>query len=61
MDETRIKERGAASVEIELTKGVITVRHGEGGAVLAQWVANAGDWEKLWATIRQLQTLGEEV
>lgn len=61
IDETRVKERGAAEMIIDLHKGVITVRHGEGGSVLAQWVANAGDWEQLWETIRQLQVAGEEV
>lgn len=61
MNDDRIKERGAAGMAIELTGGIITVKHSEGGAVLAQWVANEGDWEKLWATINQLQMLGEEV
>lgn len=51
------KERGAAKVIIELSKGVITVTHGEGGAVLAQWTANAGDWEQLWKTINTLKAL----
>jgi hypothetical protein len=55
------KERGAARVIIDLTKGVITVRHGAspGEPVLAQWTANAGDWEKLWQTINQLKVAGD--
>jgi hypothetical protein len=51
-----IKERGAASVKIELSNGVITVKHGTSAdAVLAQWTANAGDWDKLWDTINTLK------
>ena len=51
------KERGAASINITLTGGVITVTHGEGGSVLAEWTANAGDWEKLWDRINELKAL----
>lgn len=55
------KEAGQARVIIDLTKGIITVRHGAsaGEPVLAQWTANAGDWDELWKTIRQLKTAGE--
>jgi hypothetical protein len=61
MTDENIKERGAASVFIELTGGIITVKHGTDDAVLAQWVANTGDWDKLWQTINQLKTLGDAV
>jgi hypothetical protein len=55
------KERGAAEMIIDLHAGVITVRHGEGEhPILAQWTANAGDWEKLWETINRLKALGGE-
>ena len=53
-----VKEPGAAKIIIELTNGIITVRHGEGNSVLAQWTANEGDWDKLWATISLLKQQG---
>lgn len=59
MDEP--KERGAASVKIELSKGIITVWHGTNNVILQQWEANTGDWDKLWATIMQLKLAGGDV
>lgn len=56
---TNVKERGAASIFIELTGGVITVKHGTEHAVLAQWTANEGDWDTLWQTISTLKALGD--
>ena len=53
-----VKERGAASVHIELSNGTITVKHGTDHAILAQWVANTGDWDKLWSTINALKLTG---
>ena len=50
-----IKERGAASIFVELRDGVITVKHGTEGATLRQWTANSGDWEQLWARIIELE------
>jgi hypothetical protein len=53
-----VKERGAASINIELSNGVITVKHGTSfDAVLAQWTANSGDWDKIWERINELKTL----
>lgn len=52
-----VKERGAASINIALSNGVITVRHGDDGSVLAQWTANAGDWEELWRNIIALKAV----
>lgn len=51
---TDVKERGAASVFIELKDGVITVTHGTDHVVLTQWIANKGDWEHLWRRIAEL-------
>lgn len=52
------KERGAASVRIELSKGVITVYHGTDGVKLVEWTANEGDWTKLWERIEDLREAG---
>lgn len=49
------KVPGAASITISLSDGVITVEHGYDSTVLEQWTANEGDWDKIWATIRQLK------
>lgn len=57
------KERGAASIFVELSGGVITVKHGTDSllgetdkAILAQWTANPGDWDKLWDRINELKS-----
>lgn len=53
-----VKERGAAQFVAKLSNGVITVTHTtENGPQLAQWTANAGDWDKIWKTIRELEEL----
>lgn len=58
-DQTSVPERGAASIKVELSGGIITVKHGtDGDAVLATWNANLGDWDKLWDTINQLKAAG---
>lgn len=53
-----ILEEGSASVFIKLRRGVITVKHGTDRIVLAKWKANQGDWDRLWTTIRLLQSQG---
>lgn len=53
------KERGQASILIDLTDGVITVKHGTAHAILAQWEANEGDWDKLWDTINNLRLVAQ--
>lgn len=50
-----MKERGQASIRLELVDGVITVMHGQGGATLAQWTAESGDWDRIWQVIVALQ------
>ena len=49
------KERGHASIFVELKDGVITVYHGTAKEILAQWTANTGDWDKIWETINKLK------
>jgi hypothetical protein len=39
---------------VELGDGVITVTHGTADVVLQRWVANRGDWDRLWETIYRL-------
>jgi hypothetical protein len=54
-----VKERGAASIVISLSKGVITVEHGTDNVTLAKWTANPGDWDRLWETINTLKAAGQ--
>lgn len=49
------KELGHAGFSVDLSDGVITVRHFECDSVLAQWTANKGDWNLIWKTIRNLE------
>lgn len=49
------KERGAASILIELSDGIITVKHGTDNAILAQWTATPGDWDKIWDRVNELK------
>lgn len=59
MAATEVKERGAATMNIKLSEGIITVTHGDSpSSVLAQWEANEGDWNRLWDTIHLLQSQG---
>jgi len=52
----QVKERGAAQFVAKLSDGIITITHTtEDGPVLAQWTANAGDWDKLWDRINELK------
>jgi hypothetical protein len=48
-------EPGAASIVIELAAGEITVTHGTDHVVLRRWIANHGDWNRLWDTIETLE------
>ena len=51
-------EPGAASVLIQLDDGEITVTHGTDHVVLRRWIANRGDWDRLWSTIETLEAAG---
>lgn len=53
-------EPGAASIVIELAAGEITVTHGTDHVVLRRWIANHGDWNRLWATIETLEATASE-
>lgn len=53
--ENEVKERGSASIIITLENGKIYVEHGTDDAVLAEWVANTGDWDKIWERINELK------
>ena len=46
---------GNAGFSVDLSDGVITVKHFECDSVLAQWTANKGDWDFIWKTIRNLE------
>lgn len=58
---TEPKEQGSASIAIDLTAGIITVKHGDSQEILAQWTANEGDWGELWLTIQKLKYKGGKV
>ena len=47
-------EPGVASIIVDLRDGVITVTHGTDDVVLQRWVAERGDWDRIWETIYQL-------
>ena len=49
------KELGSAGFSVDLSDGVITIKHFQCGSVLAQWDANIGDWDLIWKTIRNLE------
>lgn len=41
-------ERGAAALGIELSRGVVLVRHGETGTVLRRVAVREGAWSAMW-------------
>ena len=50
------KERGAASISIELSNSIITVKHGQTGEVLQSINARYGDWNRIWNTLDLMET-----
>jgi hypothetical protein len=46
-------EQGSASMNIDLTDGIITVRHGTTDAILHRGVAPKGTWSAIWELIRR--------
>lgn len=46
---------GCAGFSVDLSDGVITVRHSTANCILAQWTANTEDWNILWETIKSLE------
>jgi len=53
------KEQGDAGVSLELKDGVISIRHHEGNLLLKSWVANKGDWDKIWELFDKLESDSE--
>ena len=47
-------DKGAAGINLELKNGQIFVRHSEGNFLLAHWITEAGDWNKIWNTINRM-------
>ncbi len=54
-------ERGRAGINLELSNGIITVRHFECNTVLAEWLAEEGDWDRIWIAIRDIKQERQEV
>lgn len=46
-------ENGAASMRLDLSDGVITVRHGTDNSVLFSSEVALGTWDEIWETIRK--------
>jgi len=46
--------RGAASINVSLSQGRITVLHGDTGEELHSTDAIEGDWDRIWETLRSL-------
>lgn len=47
-------DKGSAEIKIKLKNGIISVIHPEGNFVLAEWITQKGDYDKIWATIDKL-------
>ena len=47
-------EKGAASIHIDLSDSVITVRHSETNEVLAKGAVKEGAWTKLWNALEEV-------
>jgi len=47
-------DKGSAEIKIKLRNGIISVIHPEGNFVLAEWITQKGDYDKIWATIDKL-------
>lgn len=52
MDE--VKEKGTASLKIELEDGIITIFHGADGNILKQWTGSGTDWNTMWKLFEKL-------
>lgn len=50
-------EKGAASINIELRDGWITVLHGDTAEVLVDFKANEGAWGVIWDAIHLAKNL----
>ena len=47
-------DKGSAEIKIKLRNGIISVVHPEGNFILAEWITQKGDYDKIWATIDKL-------
>lgn len=47
-------DKGSAEIKIKLRNGIISVIHPKGNFVLAEWITQKGDYDKIWATIDKL-------
>ena len=45
-------EKGSASILIDLTNSIISVKHGTNKTELYKKVALEGDWDKIWKAIK---------
>ena len=50
-----IQEKGSAGINVELSNGVITVRHSEADQILHEWTAKEGDWNKIFNCLYSLE------
>jgi len=53
----RTKEKGAASIRIDLRGATITVYHGSTNEVLKTFTAYEGAWESIWEGINNAKQL----
>ena len=53
----KTKEKGAASMRIDLRGATITVYHGSTNEVLSTFTAYNGAWEKIWEGINNAKQL----
>mgnify|MGYP003112834546 FL=1 len=57
-----IQELGSAGINVELSNGVITVRHSESpDHVLKEWKATKGDWDSIFKTFDLLEQLSKKI
>ncbi len=46
-------ERGAASILVALSDGIVTVTHGTDGSVLASGQVSEGAWHRIWEAMNR--------
>ncbi len=57
-----IQELGSAGINVELSNGVITVRHSESlDCILKEWTASKGDWDTIFNLLNMLEKLSKEI
>lgn len=53
----KTKQKGAASITIDLRGGIITVRHSTTKEILLDFEANDGAWDEIWNGIYKAKNL----